>query len=139
MAFKDLCHNFDYGLSIVPAATLTATTTGEAIDLNGITDVMVVVPVGVIATADASNLFTFTVTECATADGTYAAAETTQYSTSDSWDRILNATTEGSDIYAFNFFPTLRYIRVVATETGTASAFFSASVLKYGRHQPESA
>jgi len=138
MAFKDLCHNFDYGLSIA-GASITATTTGDAIDLNGITDVMVLVSVGAVATADASNYQTFTVTECATAAGTYVAAGTSQYSTSDSWDRIINATTEENDIYAFNFFPTERYIRVVATETGTTEAIFSANVIKYGRHQPESA
>jgi len=138
MAFKDLCHNFDYGLSII-GADHTATATGEEIDLLGITDVMVLISVGNVAIADASNLFTFTVTECATSGGTFVAAGTTQYSTSDSWDRIINATTEEEDIYAFNFFPTKRYIKVVATETGTAQAIFSANVIKYGRHQPESA
>ena len=138
MAFKDLCHNFDYGLSII-GADITATTTGEAIDLTGITDVMVLISVGNVAIADASNLFTFTVTECATAAGTYVAADASQYDTSDSWDRIINATTEEETIYAFNFFPTSRYMRVVATETGTFNGIIGAVVLKYGRHEPESA
>ena len=99
MAFKDLCHNFDYGLSIV-GASITATTTGEVIDLTGITDVMVLVSVGAVATADVSNYQTFTVTECATVAGTYVAADASQYSTSDSWDRLINDVLEADTIYA---------------------------------------
>jgi len=140
MGYKDYAVNFDRGDSIVPAA-ITATTTGSEITLAGITDVWCVVQVGVIAAADASNLMTFTVTQCATTGGTFVAADAAQYGVADSWDRILNAVAEGSQSYAFNFYPKPGYgfIKLVATETGTFDGIFGGTFLKYGRHQPESA
>lgn len=140
MAYKDYAVNFDRGDSIVPA-DYTATETGDVITLLGITDVWCVVQAGVVAIADASNLFTFTVTQCETVAGTYVAADASQYGVADSWDRIINLTTEGSRSYAFNFYPKpgFMFIRLVATETGTAQAIFGGTFLKYGRHQPESA
>jgi len=135
--YKDLVHNFDYIVGITPIDR-TATVTGSEIDLLGAIDVLIIVSIGAVAIADATKLFTFTVTQCATSGGTFAAAATTQYMVADSWDRIINATTEADAVKAFQFKPTLRYIKVVATETGAAQATFGAVVVYNKRSQPAS-
>lgn len=137
---KDKARNFDYLQSIAPAA-ITATTTGSEVSLVGVKDnVLILVDVGAISAADSSNYVTFTVTQATASGGSFSAAASGQYDTVDSWDRILNATTEGSAVYAMNFKPAkgYDYIKVVATETGTFNGIFGAHVLVDGRHQPES-
>jgi hypothetical protein len=136
---KDLVSNFDYTTAIEPAS-YTSTQTSSAIDLRGEKEVLVIVDVGAITTGEAGKYFTFTVTEGATSAAADAVA-TTQYRVADSWDRILNDddASEGGQVYAFQFIPTERYMKVVATATGsTPSAVFGVSVLTTGRHQPQS-
>lgn len=138
---QDIARDFDYGLSIVPVDH-TATVTGEEISLVGVLDplVAVAVDVGAVAIADASNYFTFTVTQATATGGTFVAADSVQYDPVDDWDRIINATTEGSTYYVFNFRlkPNYDFIKVVATETATAQATFGAVVWKKKRHNPAS-
>lgn len=135
--YKDIVKDYDYKVSIA-SASITATTTGSEIDLQGAIDVKVLIPVGIVTTADATHYFTFTVTQCATSGGSFTAAATTQYHVADSWDRVINATTEGSALYAFQFKPTKRYMKVVATETSTGQAIFGAYVEFTKRHEPGS-
>ena len=139
MPFKDLARNFDYSQSIDPAS-YTATKTGDEVDLTSVDSALVVVNIGAVATADASNLFTFTLTQATASGGTFAAADSGQYDVVDSWDRLINATAEANDVKAFNFRPAKAkpYVKVVATETGTASAIFGATVIFTKTRQPAS-
>jgi len=136
---KDLVKNSKYQTAIEPAA-YTTTQTSSAIDLRGATEVEVIVSVGAITTADANKYFTFTVTDGATSAAATAVAAT-QYRVADSWDRVLNDedANEGGQVYAFQFLPDSRYMKVVATATGTTpSMVFGVSVLTKKRHGPAS-
>ena len=136
---KDLVKNFDYTTAIEPAA-YTTTQTSSAIDLRGVTEVLVIVDVGAITTGEAGKYFTFTVTDGATSAAATAVAAT-QYRVADSWDRVLNDedANEGGQVYAFQFLPDSRYMKVVATATGTTpSMVFGVSVLTKKRHGPAS-
>jgi len=122
--------------SVAPAA-ITASTNGAAVDLaESAGGHMVQVNVGVVTTADATNFFTFTVETSANgSDGWTAIAADAYLSPRDqdgnTWDRLINATTEGPLAYQFGFRndSNHRYARVVATETLTASAVFGASIV----------
>jgi len=124
--------------SITAGATKTATTSSETcVDISGAESAMVVVHAGVVATADASNYFTITVlgnNDGVAGTGTALAA--TEYldpkdGSGNTWDRLINATTEGSKTYQFGVKNSAgwRYLFVRATETGTASAFLSADIV----------
>ena len=137
MSYSDMGRNIERAQSIAPAA-ITATTTGEEVDLSGVLDCMILVDVGVISAADANNYMTFTVTQATATGGSFSAADSAQYGAIDSWDLVLNATTEGSQTYAFNFFPKADYpiIKVVATETSTFDGIFGATALFTKTTQP---
>lgn len=136
--FKDIVKNFDYTTAISPAS-YTSTQTSSAIDLRGVKEVLVVVDVGAITTGAAENYFTFTVTDGATSAAADA-VDSTQYRVADSWDRILNDedANEGRQTYAFQFLPDVRYMKVVATATGSPSAVFGVTVLTTKRSGPAS-
>jgi len=132
----------------IKAASITATETGEIVDMLGASSVMVIVPVGAVATADASHYFTFTFVTgtdaalgdaAAIASGSYMGAKDEDLNT---WDRIINSTAEADTCYSFGVNIDKvgeRWGRVLATETGTAEAIFGAIVvLCYNRHQPTS-
>ena len=133
----DMVNEYGVGQSIAPAS-ITATTTGSAVDLLNGFDPVVVVTVGTVTTADTDNYVTFTISESddnssytALASGGYLHAENSAGTT---WDRIINATTEGTNVYRFRFAPSKRYVKVVGTETGTTSAVYGAHVEYVKRH-----
>lgn len=136
-AHDDLVHNFDLERAIDPAS-YTATKTGEEIALSG-GPVLVLVTVGAVAAADAENYVTFTVEQATATGGDFSAADSSQYKVADSWDRLINATTEGNAVYAFQFIPaaTYDYIKVVGTETGTTEAIYDVTVIQGGRTYPQ--
>lgn len=121
--------------SITAGATKTATTSGETVvDCAGAESVAVVVHVGVVATASAGNSFAFTV--LGNNDGGASGTEVTGYldpkdGSGNTWDMAIDATTEGPKTYQFGVKNSAgyRYLFVRATETGTASAFFSADIV----------
>lgn len=132
----DLYHNLKPINQIAPVA-VTATATATGIDTTGYQSVMFVVSVGVITAADASNYLTFTVEESDSLSTGYAAITDT--------NRLLGTPTviEGVAVLAAsqNWFGITRlqkkYIRLVATETGTFSAIVSAiAILGNPRHAP---
>jgi hypothetical protein len=133
----DNAGRFARGQSIDPAS-YTATKTGDEIDLSDAVDgsVWVVVNVGAVTTADATNLFTFTVTSASATGGSFSPEDSTAYTTVNSWDRLINATTEENTSYAFNLAHTNPFVKVVATETGAAEAIFGATVYYEKRHGP---
>lgn len=128
--------------SIAPAS-LTADTDGTVIDLANADSIEVVVPVGVVTTADADNYFTMVAKFGDSSDGSDAAEVSGAYLDPKSeanavWDRKINATTEGSVTYQFGLknLNNNRYLRIVADETGTAQAILGAVVvLGKLRHQ----
>jgi hypothetical protein len=133
MYHSHLAQKASFTQAIKPQATLTATTTSAAID-TAVFDVgtlTVIINVGVIATADADNYFTFTFTEGAT-NSAADAVDDSQYlafTATGTWDRKLNATTEGDAINLVTIRPLKRYIKLNLVETGTASAFATVTLI----------
>ena len=133
--------------SIAPAAHTATTSSEVVVDCAEAESLTVIVPVGVVATADASNFFTFTVLMGDVADGSDATAvDSSAYLNPKSgagvlWDRVINATTEGSQVYQFGVknLRSNRYAFVRATETETASAIFGAMILLGNRRHNEAA
>ena len=141
---NDLGRSTVFSQSIAPADH-TATVTGEEVDARKCPRRAVVrVSVGIATIADASKFFTFKVTQCATSGGTFTDADAGQYDfvaptgSTTAWDGILNATTEGSADYSFNFDMkrTYDYLKVVATETGAAQILFGADIEFIPSEQP---
>lgn len=128
--------------SIAPA-DLTADTNGTVIDVSGADSIEVIVPVGVVTTADGSNYFDILAKFGDAADGSDAAEVSGSYldpksESNVTWDRKINATTEGSLVYQFGLknLNNNRYLRIMADETGTAQAIIGATVvLGKLRHQ----
>lgn len=128
---KDLASLLDAKVSIA-AAQYTATATGDEVDMLGFESATILVYPSAIATADASNLVTFTLTEATTTGGTFTAVDSGDYISSGGWDRLLNATGEAADVYIFGYKRSVvskRFIKVVGTETGTTDATYSAVVV----------
>ena len=124
--------------SIAPAS-ITATTEGSAVDLSAGFDPVAVITVGTVTTADATNYVTFTIKESATSGGSYTALASGGYlhaenSAGTSWDRVINDTTEGTNVYRFRFNNSLPFVKIVGTETGTTSAVYGAHVEYVKRH-----
>lgn len=137
---RDLITKFEVGESL-NLADITATTTGSAVDMLNHLDILCICAVGPVTTADASNYFTYSWTECATSAGTYTAVPAAQITTIDSWDKIVNATTEAGNIHVvqIEMTPGMRYLKCVATETGTAQATLGGTFFFTEKTQPASA
>ena len=134
--YDNIVQNFDYHIAD-ERVNATATTTGDEVQLAG-GPILVMVYLDTVTTADATHYFTFSVTQSTATGGTFAAADSSQYLVADSWDLIINATTEVG-LKVFQFIPVAGYdfIKVVATETGTGDITYSAFVIQGGIHQPE--
>lgn len=117
---------------ILAPVTLSATTTTSAVDVTNAhgKNILIEIDIGVVSAADATNLMTFKITQSSDAS-TYTDLPTAQYDVMASWDKIINATTEGSTKYRFNIQLSTGYysIKLVGTETGTFSGHASASVI----------
>lgn len=132
---NDLKDNVKVVAMIHPASYTGTVADGEIIDLQGYDSCVVCVQTGVVATADGSNYFTFTISEGDDpALGDAATATAIQGSFA-----VLNSTT-ADDVQVLSkvgYVGTKRYIRLVATETETASAIFSGfAVLGSARVAP---
>jgi hypothetical protein len=134
--FTDIGKNFDYAVALAPVA-VTTTQTSSAIDLNGAMDVLVLVEAGA-GTINSTDKLTFTCTEGATSAAADACASG-QYSGVDSWDLALDITGDKNKFYQFQFKPTQRYMKVVATVAGSFSAIVGIHVMFTKRNQPASA
>lgn len=134
---QDLGRALSIFQSIAPAS-ITATTTGSEVNCTGAQMAMVEISAGVISAADSSNYCTFSITECATTGGSFTAMAAGQQLGINGWDKVINATTEGSAIYRMNVVlsPGYPYIKVVGTETGTFSGIYGANVVFIGYKQP---
>ena len=135
---KEIYHDLKRNISI-NVADYTSTQTGTSVDVMGYNEALIIIPIGAVAIADASNFFTFSLTESADNSSFTAVASTDIVVESDDWDMIINATAEANAIKAFSWKRSVagsRYIKVVATETLTAQAIFGAYVFLSGGNKP---
>ena len=138
--YRDQIHNMDVAESI-PLTQYTATETGTALDTWGMLDVMVYIPIGRVAAADATHYFTFSFEESDTFGGVYTSVASANIINIDSWDMIINATTEKESFHPVQIRRTKRWLKVIATESagGAADADFGAYIVQpTDRHQPQS-
>lgn len=137
LPYTDIVHDLK-GTEADAYVNATATQTGDEVALKG-GAVLVVVHVHAAGTADATHNFTFSVNQATASGGSFSAADSTQYVTN-LWDMKINATTE-TGVWIFQFIPvaTYDYIKVIATEAGTADITYSASVIQSDVHLPTSA
>jgi hypothetical protein len=107
-------------------ASRTATANGEIIDTKGFDALTFVVQLATVATADSSNYFTFTLEagdDSGLTDGATVTAATGLLGS----NLVINdATAQSNYIGMMGYGGGKRYVRLVLTETGTASAAFSA-------------
>lgn len=106
-------------------ASRTATGNGETIDTNGFDGLTFVVQLATVTTADSSNYFTLTLQAGAESDLSDAATVTAATGLLGS-NLVINDTGLSDNIGLMGYAGGKRYVRLVATETGTASAAFSA-------------
>lgn len=117
---KDLYSNVGVVAAVVPA-TLTATNTSAAIDLQGFDSALVVIQTGAIA---ASGNFTPKLTECATSGGTY-----TDVAVAD----LNGAFTDplaASSVYKIGYRGNKRFIKTVLTLNSGTSIVAGVTVIK---------
>ena len=107
-------------------ASRTASANGEIIDTRGFDSLTFVIQLATVTTADGSNLFTFTLQhgdDSGLSDGATVTAATGLLGS----NLVVNDSTTQSDMIGMmGYAGGKRYVRLVATETGTASAAFSA-------------
>ena len=117
---KDLHSNVGVVAAVVPA-TLTATNTSAAIDLQGFNSALVMIQTGAIAGA---GDFTPKLTECATSGGTYtdvAAADL---------NGTFAASLAASSVYKVGYRGNKRFIKTVLTLNSGTSIVAGAVVIK---------
>lgn len=107
------------------AATLTQTTTGNIIDLQGYGAADILVQVGTATTADADNYFTVSLTHSDASNMTGEEAVTAALGLLGA-NLVLNATTDANKVNHIGYAGNKRYIRLAVTETGTASVQVAA-------------
>lgn len=124
----DLKNAIDIEQHIAPAAYTATQTPGSGVDLTGFEEATVVLDVG--AVTDGS--FTIEVQE-SDDDSTYTAVADADLGGTEPSSLTANTVT------TLAYYGNARYIRVVATDGGTADAAFGVSVIKSGaRKQPVS-
>jgi len=110
---------FDY-------ASRTATANGHIIDVQGFGAVKFAIAIATVTTADSSNYFTFTLQHGDDSSLSDAATVTAALGLLGSNLVINNAASQSNQRGLMGYAGGKRYVRLVATETGTASAAFSA-------------
>jgi hypothetical protein len=117
---KDLYSNVGIDAAVVPA-TLTATNTSAAIDLQGFESAMVIIQTGAIGGA---GNFTPKLTECATSGGTY-----TDVADAD-LNGIFPAVLAASSIYRVGYRGSKRFIKTVLTLNSGTNILAGAMIVK---------
>ena len=107
-------------------ASRTASANGEIIDTRGFDSLTFVIQLATVTTADATNFFTFTLQHGDDSGLSDAATVTAATGLLGSNLVVNDSTTQSDMIGMMGYAGGKRYVRLVATETGTASAAFSA-------------
>lgn len=134
MALQDIKNWVTFTTAILPAAK-TSTTTSSAVDLQGYNAILVHVAAGVWT----DGTHTFSLTECATSGGSFTAVAAGDLLGT---APAISSSGTASQQYTFGYRGSKRYIKVVATVTGSPStgAVYSAEVmLSDPRHFPAGA
>ena len=118
--------------------TQTDTVGSDYVDLRGFDAVTFLIPHGDVTAAGGANNFVFTLEHKDTVPGTAAGYEAVAAADiRGDFDVLENAVTAG--VMQVAYVGNRRYVRVVATEAGTASAVFGVvAVLEKGHMGPES-
>jgi hypothetical protein len=113
--------------TILPQA-VTETTTGSAVDTNAFNSVGLIVTVGTITTADASNKFVLSFEHGDKSDMSDAASAANYVTAVQGTltDMTVKATTGDEVTYTWHYFGDKRYLRAKLTVTGTVSGLFAA-------------
>jgi len=107
-------------------ASRTASANGEIIDTRGFDSLTFVIQLATVTTADATNFFTFTLQHGDDSGLSDAATVTAATGLLGSNLVVNDSTTQSDMIGMMGYAGGKRYVRLVATETLTASAAFSA-------------
>jgi hypothetical protein len=117
---KDLHSNIGVALAVIPA-TLTATSTSAAIDLQGFNSACAVVSTGAVA---GSGDYTASLTECDTLGGTYTAV-----AASDLLGEFI-ATLAADSVYKVGYVGNKRFIKAVVTKNSGTSIIAGVTIIK---------
>lgn len=104
----------------------TGSADGEIIDTRGLGSLTFVIQLATVTTADSSNYFTFTLSAGDASNLSDAATVTAATGLLGSNLVVNDAATQSDMIGMMGYAGGKRYVRLVATETGTASVAFSA-------------
>lgn len=107
-------------------ASRTASANGEIIDTRGFDSLTFLIQLATVTTADATNFFTFTLQHGDDSGLSDAATVTAATGLLGSNLVVNDSTTQSDMIGMMGYAGVKRYVRLVATETLTASAAFSA-------------
>jgi hypothetical protein len=122
---------------IIDPVAITATTTSDLVDLQNFESVAIVVQIGA-GSFDGSNYLTYKLQEADVTTGT----SFTDVATADlvgSFSVVNGTAADANSIQRVGYIGDARYIRLVATETGTVSSVISATaVLGNARELPAS-
>jgi hypothetical protein len=110
------------------AATLTASTNGNTIDRQGYELAEFAVQVGTATTADGSNYFTLSLEHGDASNMSDAAAVTSSDGLVGA-NLVVNNTADANLVNHIGYNGIKRYVRLVATETGTASVQICATCI----------
>lgn len=131
MAQRDLTSNVHQAVALAPVA-VTATATGLTVDTRGFDSVMFIIQTGVVTTADATNFITPSAQHSDSVDGSSVmtnAVAVTAAELEGTFTVINDTTPFSGQIYAVGYKGNRRYVRLIFTETLTASAILGAVVL----------
>lgn len=131
---RDTVKGFTYQNALDFAAS-TASRDGEVIDVRGYDSATIVVKLGTVTTGSATNHFTYDLYHGDLASGTDGTAVGASERIGAAYD--VDTTTVGDSTIAFGYLGNKRYIKVVETETGTASISAGAiAILGHAAQQP---
>jgi len=130
--------------SALDAVSMTATTNGKTIDVQGYESLVFTINVGDFATFDGTNNLTIKVQEGDLADASdmadIAAGDylDSRNEAGAAWDRKLDAAADDEEAYMIGVqLNAKRYRRLVFTEAGAVTVPISATaILGHARHQP---
>lgn len=118
----DLWHDLKITTSTAPVSG-TATVTGTGVDTQGWLSNMLILDVGACANLDGSNYYTVVLQESAVSGSGYATVADAQVigpaGTASNTAAINNQTTAAGRLYRYQYLGQLRYIRLLATLTGS--------------------
>ena len=137
---RELYNNAKVSQAILPLA-VTADVTGSVVDTQGFEEIMFAINIGNVPTTDATNFFTFKIQEGDAANLSDAADVTDANRLLHASALVINhGTSFDNTIYKMGLtIAAKRYMRLVATKTGTVSATFGAvALLTAARRAPVS-